>query len=134
MLNLFSQYATDESAEIGGTYQEIAGTKFLIARAGNIQYGKLLTKLVNKHQRILDGKDDAADAKSDEIMCEVIAKTILKGWEGEIIVEKDGEPVPYSVENAMKALRLKDFRVEVMRCAGDNEQYRLNKVEEQEKN
>jgi hypothetical protein len=134
MLDLFSQFATDESKEIDGTIQEIAGVNFTIARAGNRHYGKLLTKLVNKNQRILDGKDDAADAKSDEIMCEVIANTILRGWEGEIVVEQGGDPVSYSVDAAKKALKLKDFRAEVMRAAGDTEAYRVAKVEEAEKN
>lgn len=133
-LDLFAEFATDEQLESDGTWMPYKGQDFLIARGGNRDYGKLLTKLVNKHDRILQGKDKAADAKSDDIMCEVIAKTILKGWKEPMIVEKGGSPVPYSVENAIKALRLKDFRAEVMRMADDREAYRIKTLEEQEKN
>lgn len=132
--DLFAEFATDEKLEAEGTYMSYKGQEFLIARSGNRDYGKLLSKLVNKNQRILDGKDKAADDKSDEIMIEVIAKTILRGWKGAIIVEKGGKPVEYSVENAKKALKLKDFRAEVMKMAEDREAYRVAQLEEQEKN
>lgn len=133
-LDLFAEFATDETAEHDGVWMNFKSFEFLIARSGNREYSKLLTKLVNKNQRILDGKDRVADEKSDDIMCEVISKTILRGWKGEIVVEKGGKPVPYSQENAAKALKLKDFRSMIMRLADDTESYRIAQIEEKEKN
>lgn len=131
-LDLFAEFATNEDAEVTGVKQEFKGVTFLIARSGNREYGKLLTKLINKNQRVLDGKDAAADAMSDKIMVEVIAKTILKGWEGNIVYK--GEPMPYSVENAKTVLTHKDFRAQIMKMADDSEKYRVVQMEEEEKN
>lgn len=134
MIDLFKEYATDERAEEDGTEIPNGEQVYLIARSNNRNYAKMLTKLVNKHQRVLDQKDKAADQKSDEIMIEVIANTILKGWKHPMVVERGGEPVPYSIENAKKALKLKDFRTDVMKMADDREAFRLKELEEQEKN
>lgn len=132
--DLFAEFATDEAAETGGTWMQYKGQDFLIARSGNRNYGKLLTKLVNKNQRVLDQQDDHADSASDDIMVEVIAKTILLGWKGEMIVEKGGSPVAYSLDSATKILRVKDFRAQVMKMADDREQFRVKQMEEQAKN
>lgn len=134
MLNLFKEYATDTNAEIKGVKVPLKGQIFYVARSNNREYAKLLSTLVNENQIIIDGKDEAADKKSDEIMIEVMAKTILKGWEHPMVVEQNGEPVPYSVENAKKALSFRDFRVEIMRIADDRARYLLSKDEEKEKN
>lgn len=134
MLDIFKEFATDERAETQGTEIPYKGQVFLIARSGNREYAKLLTNLVNKHQRVLDQKDEESDKKSDDIMVEVIAKTILKGWKNPMVVERGGKPVVYSVESAMKALRIKDFRAEIMKMADDREAYRVKEAEEQEKN
>lgn len=131
-VDFFNEYATDETAEHNGAEVPIKGRTFLIARANNRAYGKLLTKEYNKHQRVLDAKDAVADAKSDEIMIDVIARTILKGWIG--IINFKGEKLAYSLDNAKKLLALKDFRTDIMRAAEDREVYRLIKNQEQEKN
>lgn len=133
-VNLFAAYATNEKLEIDGTIMPLRGVNFTIARSGNRAYGKLLSKLYNQFQTVLDGKDEAADKKSDEIMIEVIATTILRGWEGKVIVEEGGKPVEYSIDNAKKLLKLKDFRADVMRMAEGREAFLLKKVDEQEKN
>lgn len=132
MLDLFAEFATVENAEVDGVEVEYKGVTFIIARSGNRKYGKALTALVNKNQRVLDQKDDSADKKSDEIMIDVIAQHILKGWKGDIMFK--GQPLPYSVENAKKVLAIRDFRAEVMKMADDRENYRVKEVEEQEKN
>jgi hypothetical protein len=132
--DLFAEFATDETAELDGVWMPYKGRKFLIARSGNREYGKLLSKLYNKHQKTLEAKDKEADKKSDEIMAEVCAKTILKGWEGTMVVEKGGQPVHYSHENAKKALLIKDFRSFIMRLADDVESFKVVKEDDQEKN
>lgn len=127
-LDLFSEFATDTAAEVNGVRVPFKGVTFIVARAGNKKYGKLLSELVKKNQIALDLKDDAADDLSDKLMAEVLAKTILVGWEGELSYA--GKPLPYSVENAKKVLAHADFRAQVSRWADDREAFRVKAQEE----
>lgn len=130
-LDLFSQFASDETLENNGAWQDIGGdSKLLVARAGNRKYAKLLTKLVEKNKRVLDGDDDAADAKSDEIMVQVIAETLLLGWEG---ITYKGKELPYSIANAKLVLGMKEFRKVVAKLAEDQDAYKVQEEIEQGK-
>lgn len=130
-MDIFATYATDESKENDGAWFEIGDAEFLIARAGNRKYVKALTREIEKHQKPLDRKDEAADKLSDKIMVDVLAETILLDWRG---VERGGKDFPYSKDNAKAALALKDFRREVVKCADDFAAYRAEQEAETEKN
>lgn len=128
-MDVFKLYATDEAKEKTGVWKGLGGkSKILIARSGNRDYARLFSKLVEQSTDALSTKDDAADAEADKIVIEVIAKTILLGWEG---MEYDGAPIEYSFENAKKLLALKDFRKLVMKHADDIENFLLAKEEAQ---
>ena len=116
MLDIFAEYATNDSLENDGTWMEVGDAKFLIARSGNKSYARKLTKAVERHKKQLDRKDDAADKLSDDIMIGVIAETVLLGWEG---VAYKGEALPYTVDNAKMLLGIKDFRRQIMELADD---------------
>lgn len=121
-LDVFAQFAVDEKKELEGVWQEIGGgAKLLIARAGNKKYARMLAREVEKHQRALDVKNEAADELSDRIMVDVLAQTVLIGWEG---IQYKKQALPYSVENAKMLLGVKDFRNLVSKLAGDFEAYR----------
>lgn len=128
MLDIFEQFATDPTLENEGVWVPHGGAKFLIARTGNSKYAKLLTSLAEKNQTLLDMKNEEADKISDEIMIEVMAKTVLLGWEG---VSYKRNPLEYSPENAMMLLRHRDFRVQVTKWATDQAAYRAKLAEEQ---
>jgi hypothetical protein len=81
---------------------------------------------------VLDSKGPEAEKRSDEIYVEVLSKTVLLGWKGTIMYK--GEPMPYSRENAIKLLKLKDFRNRVIEVAGEFEHFKLVKDSEDEKN
>lgn len=130
--DFFDEFATDAAAEVNGVEVPYKGSTFIVARSGNKKYGKLLSDLVKKNQIALDLKDDAADDLSDKLMAEVLAKTILVGWKGEITYK--GEKLKYSTANAMKLLAHADFRALVSRWADDREQYRAKQIEEKVKN
>lgn len=130
MLDVFKQYATDENLENNGTWHDFNGARLLIARAGNRKYGRVLARLVEQNQKLLDRKDDEADAKSDEIMIEVLAEAVLLGWEGIVF---NGEPLAYSKEAAKKVLAIKDFRREVVRLSEGLDAYKVKVEEEQGK-
>ncbi len=128
-LDIFAKYATDESLENNGTWHEIGGgAKLLIGRQGNKQYTKTLAKLVERDRKVLDMNDDAANARSDEIMTEVLAVSVLLGWEG---IEYKGKPLPYSVENAKMLLRHKDFRRDVVALSENIDHFRAKEEVEQ---
>lgn len=134
-IDLFAAFATDTPKEQEGVETQLPGcgdTKFRIARENNKVYSKLLQKLVKQNRAILDSKGDAAEAKSDQIMIEVMASTILLGWEGEISYK--GEKHKYSKEMAKTLLAHKEFALAVMRVAGAMETFKLVKDEDEEKN
>lgn len=129
MLDIFAQFATDENAESSGVWREIGGgAELLIARLGNRQYGKLLNKVFEANKKVLDLGDDVADKKSDELMVEVLAKTVLLGWKN---VSFKGEVLEYSVEKAKMLLSIKDFRRQVTQLADEMDAYRAKEEQEQ---
>lgn len=130
-MDIFSTYAVDETKEQTGTWMEVGDAKLLVARAGNKNYVKLLGKEVEKNQKSLDRKDDAADALSDKIMIDVLAETVLLGWEN---VSYKGAQMEYSKANAKEILSHKEFRREVMKLADDFNAFKLEQEAEAVKN
>jgi len=131
MLDIFSQYATDEALENQGTWVEHGDAMFLIARSGNRKYIKLLSTEVEKNQQLLDKKDEAADALSDKIMINTLADSVLLGWEN---VGYKGAPLEYSKDNAKMLLGVKDFRRLVAKWADDITHFKAKQEAEQAKN
>jgi len=130
-VDIFSTYAVDEDKEQNGTWMPLGDARFLVARAGNRAYAKLLNKEVDRNRKALDAKDASADALSDSIMVNTLAKTILLGWEN---VSFQGKKLEYSLENAKMALGHKEFRREIMRLADDFNAFKLVQEEEAVKN
>lgn len=127
--DIFKQFATDESLENNGTWFPLSDTaEILVARTGNKAYAKKLSALVERNQKLLDMKNDAADAKGEEIMIEAMAETLLLGWKG---LSFQGQDIEYSVANAKKLLSLRDFRRQVMKFADDTDAYRVKVEAEQ---
>lgn len=110
--DIFDAFATDENLENNGTTFPVGkGATLLVARGGNRRYAKAITTAVEARRAELDGDDDAASAVSDEIMIDVMARTILLGWSG--LSFKGKEMGDYSVEKAKELLAVKDFRKHV---------------------
>jgi len=128
-LDIFTNFATDEEAENGGAWRSIgSGASLLIARSGNKRYSRLLTEQVAQHRETLDLKNEVADAKSDEILIDVIAKTILLDWKG---VSYKGKDMPYSLDAAKTLLKHGDFRALVIRLSESADAYRAKLENEQ---
>lgn len=121
-MDIFKEFATNTSKEEDGVEVDIGGATLTVARIGNKAYSKLLNKLFTANKRVLDLKNDAANTMSDNLMAEVMAKTVLKGWNG---IEEDGKPLEFSVENAQRLLRIKDFRDLVFAKANEFDAYKL---------
>lgn len=134
-LDLFDAFATDTKAEQEGIWTPIPGAgkrKFKVARVGSVAYGKLLQRLYKANRAVLDSDTPAAKTKSDAIMAEVYASTVLLGWEGNIMFK--GVATPYSKEAAMALLMLPEFRIKVQAVAEDYNTFLAKKEEEDAKN
>lgn len=121
--DIFTAYATDENLENNGTLFPLGkDSKVLVARAGNRKYSKALTKAVEQRRVELDAGDDTADAVSDQIMVDVLAETILLGWEN---LSFKGVEMPYSQDNAKTLLRIKDFRKVIAGLSDQMDAYKM---------
>ena len=122
-MDIFSAFATDETAEVEGRWFPISKTaKLLVARAGNADYLALLRKRLDASGIDLTGATKEDDAAAEVLFIDVMASTILKGWEG---VSFKGEVLPYSVANARTLLGVKDFRKKVSGFSDTVEAFRL---------
>jgi poly-gamma-glutamate capsule biosynthesis protein CapA/YwtB (metallophosphatase superfamily) len=135
VIDLFAAFATDVAKENKGVETTIPGcgdTKFMVARANNATYNRLISSLYKRHRAVLDSKGDEANAKSDEILAEVYAKAILLGWVGAITFK--GKELTYSEANAKTLLLLKDFRAAVESVASDMNTFKAVQDDEDVKN
>lgn len=120
----FNALKTDREAEVQGKWFPVgtAGAKIKVARTGNPRYREMLRTKLNLHRGEMDKGLLDLDV-SDEILCEVIAETILLGWEG---FTDDGKPSTYTKELAReKLLALPDFRDIVVQKADSMENYKI---------
>lgn len=133
-MDLFKNFATDSAKETEGVWEDYDETaSFLIARQNNKAYDRMMAAKVKAHERLLKQTSDAAEKKSDEIIIDVMAKTILLDWKGTF--EWDGQPVgPYSVEKAKQMLAVKDFRQWVSEVSRDVNRFKVETEEEEAKN
>lgn len=132
-VDLFADFAVNEALSQDGVWVPYAGdAEFLIARAGNKNYRKVAQALYKKNERMLESKTDASNEKLTEIVIEAMAKGTLLNWRGN--VQYQGEPLPYSLENARKLLAHERFRDWVDAQAKDEAQYAAVQDDENEKN
>lgn len=135
VIDLFAAFAVDKTSEENGIYTQLPGcgdTEFLVARANNKTYNRLLEKLYKKNKPVLDSKGDAAADRSDEIMVEIYSKAVLLGWKGTVSIK--GVQTAYSLDAAVQLLKLKEFRAVVTKVAEDLQNFLEVKEAENEKN
>jgi hypothetical protein len=126
-MDIFATFATDEKLEVEGRWFDLSKTaKVRVARSGNPQYIKLLRKKLDENRIDLDSQGDEANDVAEKLMIDVMADTILLGWEG---LEFRGKPMEYSRLNARLLLQVKDFRKKV---SGFSESFEAFKVKAQE--
>ena len=136
-MDLRKAFATDTEAEIKGVPFEYGDSTFIIARKFNPTHRKLFSKLWKANRLVVEGKGaaaegDAAEKKADEIMCEVMSKTILLGWKN---VQVDGKDLPYSQQAAYDLLlEMKDFREVIDTASAELERFKVHQDKEDEKN
>ena len=128
-LDIFAEFDVQDD----GVWVPYKGdVEFLIARANNPKYRRRLSYFYEKNKRLLDGKGDAAEAKSNEIMATVMGETILLGWKGKVSIK--GEVLTYNKANAIRLLEVPLFREWVTSQANDQHAYKTVKDEEDAEN
>lgn len=132
-IDLFDEFATDAALETGGALVAYKGdVKFLIAREQNENFGAAITKALEDNRDAIEGDSPEAKALSEKLLLDVMARTILVGWEGNVTYQK--QPLPYTTDNAIKLLGMSDFRAWVRRQAANREHYKVKVQAEAVKN
>ena len=138
-VDIFSEFAISETKSQEGVWVPFKdGVEFLIAKSGNKKFRRLAASMMNKNKRILDQKDgdgvstEAAEAKLNEIMVEIMAKSVLLGWRGNL--QFQGKPLEYTEDNARKLLKLEGFRSLVSDLAADEAYFKEVQEAEEAKN
>lgn len=127
--DIFNQYAADPSKELEGVWHNLGAAlnpeaepseqkfpRILVARSGNKRHAKVVTQLYESNRATLELKNETAEAKSEEITIESMAKGVLVGWENLTFKGRalaDG----WTLDEAKTLLSVKDFRELVNRHA-----------------
>lgn len=126
-MDIFKSFATDEKSETEGRWFPLSKTtKVLVARTGNPAYIRLARKKLEENKVDLESQGDEGSDLAEMVMTEVMAKTILLGWEG---LEYKGKKVDYSVEMAKTLLGIKDFRKKIASLSDNFEAFKLKEEE-----
>lgn len=147
-MDIFKSFATDPNTELNGTWFDLGGAertladgspdpasvpRILVARNGNRKHSRLVVALYEANRSTLERKDEAAQAKNDEITVTVMSQAILLGWKN---LSFNGAPLPdtYDSKTAVMLLEVKDFRELVAKHSLDMSSYLLSKEGEDVKN
>ena len=133
-VDIFKMFATNEALAKDGVWTPFMGdVSFKIARNQNHAYRKLASRLYKENERLLSLENEAADEKGKEIMRELVSKTILVDWKGD--VQYNGESLgEYSVEKAATLLVHEDFMNWVTEVSKSTAKYKQVQDEEDAKN
>lgn len=136
-----SSFKVDEGLEITGVWRDIGDkARLLIARDNNPKFVNALRDRLSPYQTSLQ-KLSLDDDKAAEMLNEILADTILLGWENieddkddPIMEWKEGDErvfIPYSRANAILLLtKYKEFKALVIKLSGEVEAYRSMRLSE----
>lgn len=118
----FKSFATDVSKEEQGVWVNLGpSSKILVARMGNRNFVNA-RKIKMRPYEALERLGKVSEETQEQVLCELVAETVLLGWEG---FTENGEPVPYSHENALRVLQEnKEFLAFVIQVSMDVENFR----------
>jgi hypothetical protein len=121
--NLF-ELKTDSKLEENGIWVKWTDspTEFLIASFRTSHYRSVSLKESRKRGLLQRRKLDDVESLM-EVQIETMAKVVLLGWRGDVILDQNEGPVAYSYKNAVRALSIRAFRDWVEEIAGNDEKY-----------
>jgi len=147
-MGTFDRYATSSELETLGTDLDLGSVGiFKIARAGgaNRKYEDLVRDLTRPHQSAIQS-GNMEPSVADRILVEAFSKTVVLGWykKGDTtrlgyeceydVTGPDGEPLPYSIQNAKMLLeKLPDLMADIKKCSESAAAYSANLLEQEGK-
>lgn len=139
-MSLYKQNRTSDSKETVGVPLQFGQNSkgepivFTVAREGgrNVQYQKIAEQIFKPYRRQIQHQT-IDPIVLDNLLAQVYAKAVVKGWEG--VEDENDEPMPFSEENCLKLLV--DLPVvfdAIKETARDFNQYLLESLEVEAKN
>lgn len=133
---LLAAFGRDPSLENEGVWVEIlTGVQVKLCAIGNTEYKRAMAKLSAPYKSQIRN-DKLPKEIEEDLVIKAIARTVLVDWDG-VQDPTTNEVLPYSYENCYNLLkdpRLIDFRNLIMGLATERETYRLQEIEDAEKN
>ena len=129
VFDVFAEFATDPKLEVDGARFDLGrGAWGMVARADNRHYSRKLQKALETHREALAKEDETADALSNQVMAEIFASTILKGFGG--LYDK-GTLASYNYLTAVEMLKHQDFRILIGQKANEFGAFKAKQESEQ---
>ncbi len=127
MLMDISKLVTSATATNQGRRFNFGDAVLVIAASGNNEHRKALRRLYEPHNRAIVHGGSLDPAVATAIDDNAMADAVLVGWEG---LERDGQPLPYSRENALWLLsNVAVIRQFVVRASEDAMLFTMGAVE-----
>lgn len=104
--------------------------QILVAKQGNANHRKLVQQLRKPYRSFEVVGRDLPDDVARRIGIEATARTILLGWKN--ILDDDGSEIPFTYENAIKALSIEGFMSRVLNYAADENLFKGGVTHEEE--
>ena len=125
-------YGTNKKDEQEGKWEDFGeGLSVKIARMGNPNYSKKFREIAKPYQKSIR-RGTLGEQKSEELLIQAMADTILLDWKG---LEENGKPVKFTREEAIRVMtEYPDFRDAVSEVAGAIETFKLEEDEAGRKN
>lgn len=125
-MDFYTQFATDEKAEVEGVWVPVnPKARIKVARLGNPRHRECVRRKTALY-KMAGSATTIPDEVWAQISREAVAETILVDWDGEGVT-RDGKPVPYSKEEALKLIcARKDFYQLVITLAENMDTFRVN--------
>lgn len=133
-LDIRKRFGTDAKREIEGTTVDLGeGASVTVARWNNARHRAALDRLRRPYRSLLLAGRELPEDVSEAIGIEAMAETILLDWQG--FIDESGQPLAHSREAAQALLtEVKDFRDQIAFLALQAENFRVDALEQAEKN
>ena len=148
--SIFDDYETSRELERDGAWVTTSkGYEFKIARIGgmNVEYSNYLIQQGKAIQTEIEELESRADEelnaenskelealadKMDNLMTEAFARHVVKGWRN--LYDREGKEIPYTVENAIKLMEMRELRKELYPMAQEYATFLVSSLEKTAKN
>lgn len=148
--SIFDDYETSLELERDGAWVTTSkGYEFKIGRIGgmNVEYSNFLIqqgKAIQTEIEELESRTDeelnaenskeleALADKMDNLMTEAFARHVVKGWRN--LYDREGKEIPYTVENAIKLMEMRELRKELYPMAQEYATFLVSSLEKTAKN